>query len=204
MFQISFVSLCNQNIILMSKRVSQLLRQLNIGLDSLNRELAHMRQAQVEINTKLSDSDYLFLLDYFKSDEMVALDNAYKEVAKCRKELDAFFLHEFKPIDQLGEIERLLYYNWIIGFGRKFVSFQRLFPANSSKEFSVEEFEKLYRWYESWKLKTESERQTDEDLAVESIVNTEQPSIPIKRLPDGETAIMSSLKHGFGDVYGFE
>ena len=163
-----------------------------------------MRQAQVEINTKLSDSDYLFLLDYFKSDEMVALDNAYKEVAKCRKELDAFFLHEFKPIDQLGEIERMLYYNWIIDFGRKYISFQRLFPNNSLKEFSEEMFERLYIWYESWRLKTDSERETDEDLAAESIVDAECPAKPVKRLPDGETAIMSSLKHGFGDVYGFE
>ena len=77
----------------MSKRVSQLLIQLNIGLETLNRELTHMNVPLVDINSKLSDLDCAYLEDYFKSKEMVALDNAYSMVVKCRKQLDIFFLH---------------------------------------------------------------------------------------------------------------
>lgn len=121
----------------MSKRVSMLLKQLNIGLDTLNRELLHMGQPIIDnINTKLSDLNYFFLVDYFQSQEMNALDKATEELNKCRRKLDDFFLREFKPIDQMSEIEKSLYFKWIIKYGGKYMSFQRLFPNANSFAFS--------------------------------------------------------------------
>lgn len=188
----------------MSKRVSQLLKQLNIGLDTLNQELAHMQYSQVNLNSKLSDLDYEFLSDYFMSEEMSALTNAYIEVAKCRQKLDVFFTHSFKPMEQLGEIEKLLYYKWIIDYGHKYLSFQALFPNAYSMGFSEDSFERLYKWYEDWKSKSEIERKNKEDEALNEFIESDLHPVPsTKMCPDEETAIMSALKYGYGDVFGF-
>lgn len=187
----------------MSKRVSQLLIQLNIGLDTLNRELTHMNVPLVDINSKLSDLDCAYLEDYFKSKEMVALDNAYSMVIKCRKQLDIFFLHNNKTIDQLGEIERTLYFNWIIEHGKKYISFQKQFPNAASLVLSEDTFKSLYEWFNSWRTKSEEEIVLAESEATEKIIDDMQPKNKTKKCSDEETSIMSALKHGGGDVYGF-
>ena len=189
----------------MTKRVSQLLKQLNVGLDTLNQELIHMQYPQVNLNTKLSDLDCAFLSDYFMSKEMTALTNAYMEVARCRKELDGFFLHSFKPIEHLGEIEKMLYFKWIIGYGHEFLSFQLLFPNAFSLEYSEDIFEKMYKWYDEWKSKSDYDREKEEDEALDKFIDDDTPpERPKKICPDEETAIMSALKHGYGDVFGVE
>lgn len=188
----------------MTKRVSQLLKQLNVGLDTLNQELIRMQYPQVNLNTKLSDFDCAFLLDYFMSKEMTALTNAYLEVAKCRKELDGFFLHSFKPIEHLGEIEKMLYFKWIIGYGHKFLSFQLLFPNAFSLEYSEDIFEKMYKWYDEWRSKSDYDKEKEEDEALDKIIdNDTPPDRPTVIRPDEETAIMSALKYGYGDAFGF-
>ena len=189
----------------MTKRVSQLLKQLNVGLDTLNQELIHMQYPQVNLNTKLSDLDCAFLSDYFMSKEMTALTNAYMEVARCRKELAGFFLHSFKPIEHLGEIEKMLYFKWIIGYGHEFLSFQLLFPNAFSLEYSEDIFEKMYKWYDEWKSKSDYDREKEEDEALDKFIDDDTPpERPKKICPDEETAIMSALKHGYGDVFGVE
>lgn len=185
-------------------RVSQLLKHLNISLDTLNQELIHMHYPQVDLNSKVSDNDYVFLSSYFASEEMDALTNAYLEVAKCRHKLDVFFLKAFKPIDQLGNIEKLLYFKWIINYGHQFLSFQILFPNAASLTFSEDVFEKLYKWYENWKSKEENEREKEENDALNKFIDNNTEYIcPIKTPIDEETAIMSALKNGNGDVFGF-
>ncbi|MBR1514398.1 MAG: hypothetical protein IJ622_08930 [Bacteroidales bacterium] len=188
----------------MTKRVSQLLKHLNIGLDTLNQELTHMQYPQVDLNSKLSDLDYKFLSDYFMSEEMSALNKANIEVVKCRQKLDAFFMQSIKPMEQLGEIEKLLYFKWIIIYGHKFLSFQTLFPNAYSMEFSEDSFERLFNWYANWELKSELERKNKEDEALNEFIEGDSPTIEsTKRCPDEETAIMSALKHGYGDAFGF-
>lgn len=191
----------------MSKRVSLLLKQLNIGLDTLNRELSHMGQSTVDINSKMSDTDFAFLLDYFQSQEMDALDRAYQEMNRCRRKLDDFFLREFKPIDQMSEIEKSLYFKWIIRYGGKYVSFQRLFPNANALVFSETIFEQLYKWYEMWMKKSEEEKRQEEKTVREEIWNKITFDVtPLKKriCIDEETAIMSALKNGNGDAFGFD
>lgn len=191
----------------MSKRVSMLLMQLNIGLDTLNRELLHMGQPIININTKLSDLNYIFLVDYFQSQEMNALDKATEELNKCRRKLDDFFLREFKPIDQMSEIEKSLYFKWIIRYGGKYISFQNLFPNANSLVFSETIFEQLYKWYEMWMTKSEEEKRQEEKKARDEKWNNITFSVtPLKSgvCIDEETAIMSALKNGYGDAFGFD
>ena len=192
----------------MSKRVSMLLKQLNIGLDTLNRELKYMGQPIIDnVNEKLSDLNYVFLLNYFQSQEMNALNKATDELNKCRRKLDDFFLREFKPIDQMCEIEKSLYFKWIIRYGGKFISFQRLFPNANHLDFSETIFEQLYKWYEMWMMKSEEEKRKEEKKARdESWNNINWTATPLKSgiCIDEETAIMSALKNGYGDAFGFD
>ena len=192
----------------MSKRASMLLKQLNIGLDTLNRELSYMGQPIIDnVNAKLSDLNYAFLVDYFQSQEMTSLNKAVEELNKCRRKLDDFFLREIKPIDQMSEIEKSLYFKWIIGYGGKYISFQRLFPNAKSLVFSETIFEQLYKWYEMWMTKSEEEKRQEEKIAREEKWNNiTWTATPLKSgiCIDEETAIMSALKNGNGDAFGFE
>ena len=230
----------------MSKRVSMLLKHLNIGLDRLNQELSYMGQPIIDnVNAKLSELNYVFLVNYFQSQEMDALNKATEELNKCRRELDDFFLREFKPndpiseversldsnlnkateelnkckrkianfflrefkpIDQMSEIEKSLYFKWIIRYGGKYASFQRLFSNAKSLAFSETIFEQLYKWYEMWMMKSEEEKLKEEKKARDEGWNyITWTATPLKNgiCIDEETAIMSALKNGNGDAFGF-
>lgn len=113
------------------------------------------------------------------------------------------FLNKYKPIDQMGEIEQSFYFKWIVSYGRKYMSFRCLFPNASWLAFSEETFARLFKWYESWRLKSKEEIECEEKKAFRKLYDAKQPSIKSKRCPDEETAIMSALKHGYGDVFGF-
>lgn len=275
----------------MSKSVYNLLSQLNIGLDTLNRELLHIKYSRVNDNSILSDLDYDFLVSYFQMRNERILDN--KELDNYREHLERkatregflldavkkatwkalntqqqiqllfmrepfrsqkmnrlylafdartmsfnetalgetvnqllriddlkrpsisiddvtdsydFFLNRFlikdKSIEQMGDIERSFYYKWIISYGQKYESYQYLFPNASWMAFSEEKFAQVFNWYKSWRLKSQEEIEHEEKEAFHKIHNKHRPTI-IKRCPDEETAIMSALKHGYGDVYGF-
>ena len=191
-----------------SKRVSMLLKQLNIGLDTLNRELKYMGQPIIDnVNAKISDLNYVFLVNYFQSQEMNALNKATEELNKCRRKLAEFFLREVKPIDQMSEIEKSLYFKWIIRYGGKYISFQRLFPNANSLVFSETIFEQLYKWYDMWMTKSEEEKRQEEKIAREEKWNNiTWTATPLKSgiCIDEETAIMSALKNGNGDAFGFD
>ena len=279
----------------MSKSVYDLLSQLNIELDTLNRELLLIKHTRVDGNSILSDLDYDFLVCYFQMRNERLLDyreldnyrellerkaareglllGAFKEVKKAawkalstRQQIQLLFMREpirsqrmdmlylafdgytgsfneialegtvnqllrmddskrlnisiedvtdsydffmnkflnkHKSIEQMGEIERLFYFKWIISYGWKYYSFKCLFPYASGLAFSKEMFVQLFNWYESWRVKSEEEIYQEEKEAFRIIYAKMQPSVKCKRCPDEETAIMSALKHGYGDEFGF-
>ena len=114
----------------MSIRVSKLLKQLNIGLSTLNEGVMIMHLPPLRLNTKLSDEDGKFLADYFNSAEMKALDKAQLEVISCRNRLNHFFLHDIKPIEELGLMEKRLYFKWIMSLGDQNASFRYCFSVS--------------------------------------------------------------------------
>ena len=186
----------------MSMRVSQLLKQLNIGLPTLNEEMACLQLSPFELNSKLSDEDSKFLIDYFNSEEMQAMNSAKLEILRCRRRLNQFFLGDKKPIEQLGTMEKSLYFKWIINFGENYVSFRNRFPFVSSYGYSEETFVKLYDWYFSWVAKNEQERVAIETEARKKKDKAQTFSI-IREAPDEESMIMNALENGYGDVFGF-
>lgn len=150
----------------MNKRVSQLLKQLNIGLSTLNEELECLNYTSLELNSKLSEQDYLFLVEHFNLPAMQNLFMAKLEVQKYRNQLNKHFLQDNKSIDQLGEIEKFQYFNWIIEYGKKLTSFAIKFPfVCSSSKYSENTFKELYEWYLSWQAKDEKEKESIENEA---------------------------------------
>ena len=180
---------------------------LGKDLDVLNWTLSYIKHSPVKQDSVLSELDYSFFEWYFRTSQMIDLVKAYKELEKRRRELSQSFLNiflkEIKPIEQMGEIERQFYFKWIIGYGQKYVSFQILFHNASSWDFSEEKFVWLYNWYKSWRLKSEEEIDREERESIHFYFDKLQPPIKTRRCPDEETAIMSALKNGYGDEFGF-
>lgn len=180
--------------------------QLGKDLDVVNWVLSYIHHAPVEENSVLSDMDYSYLEWYFRTSQMIDLINEYKELRSRTRQLSESFLNiflkEIKPIDQMGKIERQFYFRWISDYGQNFVSFQTIFPYNSRLKYSDEKFALLYKWYNSWRLKSKEDIELEEKKAIHAYFNS-QP-IKIKRCPDEETAIMSALKNGYGDAFGFD
>ncbi len=186
----------------MSIRVSQLLKQLNIGLPTLNEEMMIMHFPPLRLNSKLSDEDGKFLTDYFNSDEMKALEKAQLEVAKCRSRLNHFFLQEEKPIEELGLMEKRLYFKWIMSIGDQYASFRYSFSAYRYQEFSEELFAKIYEWYIPWNAKTSEEQYAIEAHFKKKIAKAVSFSV-VEEAPDDECTIMNAIENGYGDVFGF-
>jgi len=184
-------------------RVSQLLKQLNIGLPTLNEEMACLQLPLVELNSKLSNEDSKFLINYFNSEEMQAMNLAKLEILRCRRRLNQFFLDDKKPIEELGMMEKRLYFNWIVSFGENYVSFRNRFPfIITSYGYSEETFVELYEWYFSWNAKDEQEKTVIEAEAKKKRDEAQMFSI-IRECPDEESMIMNALENGCGDVLGF-
>lgn len=280
----------------MSKPVYSLLNQLNIELDTLNRELYNIKHPSVDNHTTLSDSDYNFLICYFQTREMRYLDNEeldnYREQIEHRAKSEGLllgavekavwsaldsqqqmwllsirgprrrqimdtlrvafvfrtksfretvlggtinqllkiddskqrfftiedvtdsydfyldkFLNKHKLIDEIGTIERLFYFKWIVKYGLEFWSFRYLYPKASTLSglvFSEDIFAQLYNWYETWRQKSKEEIKQEEEKAWQFFTASKRPVIKRKICPDYETAIMSALKHGNGEAFGFE
>lgn len=280
----------------MSKPVYSLLSQLNIDLDTLNRELSDIKHPWIDDNSELSDSDYDFLICYFQTRAMRYLDNEeldnYREQIECKAKSEGlllsavekatwralnsqqqmyllftrgprrrqimvllsvafnvktksfrevtlggtvnqllkiddskqrfftiedatdsydFFLDKFlsrpKQIDEIGTIERLFYFKWIVKYGLGFLSFRYLYPKASTLSglvFSEDIFAQLYNWYETWRQKSKEEIKQEEEKAWQIFTASKRPVIKRKICSDYETAIMSALKHGNGEAFGFE
>lgn len=279
----------------MSKPVYSLLSQLNIELDTLNRELYNIKHPSVDNHTTISDSDYNFLICYFQTREMRYLDNEeldnYREQIEHRAKSEGLllgavekavwsaldsqqqmwllsirgprrrqimdtlrvafvfrtksfretvlggtinqllkiddskqrfftiedvtdsydfyldkFLNKHKLIDEIGTIERLFYFKWIVKYGLEFWSFRYLYPKASlfGLAYSEETFDQIYNWYKLWRQKSKEEIEQEEKEAFNKYYSLHRPTIKVKRCPDYETAIMSALKNGNGDAFGFD
>ena len=186
----------------MSIRVSQILKQLNIGLSTLNEGMMIMHLPPLRLNTKLSDEDGKFLADYFNSDEMKALDKAQLEVTKCRSRLNHFFLHDVKPIKELGLMEKRLYFKWIMSIGDQYASFRYSFSVYRYQEFSEKLFAKIYEWYVSWNAKSSEEQYAIEAYFRKKIEDSVS-FLVVEESPDDEYTIMKAIGNGNGDFFGF-
>ena len=191
----------------MSKISYRQFSQLGKNLKVLNWVLSYINHTPVENQSILSDVDYNYLEHFFRTSQMIDLIKAYEELENRKKQFSQSFLNIFLkdniPIEQMGEIERQFYFKWIIDYGQKYVSFQILFPNASSWDFSDEKFAWLYNWYKSWRLKSKEEIDREERESIHIYFDKLQPPIKIRRCPDEETAIMSALKNGYGDEFGF-
>lgn len=185
----------------MSIRVSQLLKQLSIGLSTLNEGMMIMNLPPLRLNTKLSDKDGKFLADYFNSDEMKALDKAQLEVTRCRSRLNHFFLHDIKPIEELGLMEKRLYFKWIMSLGDQYASFRYCFSVYRYHEYSEEIFAKIYEWYVSWNAKS-SEEQFAIEARFRKKIAESVSFLVVEEAPDDEYTIIKAIENGYGDVLG--
>ena len=109
---------------------------------------------------------------------MQTLVKAQFEVQRSRSQLNKHFLQDNKPIEKLGHLEKLQYFKWIIGYGKKLTSFIAKFPlACSSSNYSETAFLELFEWYSSWKKKDEKEREAIEKEALNQKKETAETEV---------------------------
>lgn len=177
-------------------RIINVLKDLNIGLETLNNELSFLGIHIVSINDKISEKDYAFLKNYFASEELKQVDRLNMQIKIQREALKKLFLKNNPNPRSMGEFERRQYFNLIIKNESHNITMPKV------KEYSEENFWKLISWYENWMKKSLIERENAIIQQVEEIVESRT-----KRMGgcviDEEAKIMSALSHGEGDIFGF-
>lgn len=176
-------------------RIINVLKNLNIGLETLNNELSFLGIHIVSINDKISEKDYAFLKKYFSSEELKQVDRLNMQIQIQREALKKLFLKSNPSPHSMGEFERKQYFNLIIKSERHNITMPKVI------EYSEENFWKLISWYEKWMKKSPIERENEimqEEEIIESRTKRRKECVI-----DEETKIMSALSHGEGDIFGF-
>lgn len=72
-------------------RISKIIKELNISISTLNEELSLLSLPVFNINSKVSDEDANFIIDFFNSSEIAKIDELRQQIAKNRIELKKSF-----------------------------------------------------------------------------------------------------------------
>lgn len=180
-------------------RVIKILRELNIGLASLNQEMKFLKLPEFQINDKISEADYSFIKSYFQSTEMKDLEILIKKVNEQKMLLKKFFLKEPLDIYKMGQLVKMQLFNYIN-------EQEHSITKPKINTYSETNFLKLYNWYINWiKLTKIQQLEREEEYMVE-LLGTQHEANRKSRdfsVIDEESNIMSALCDGYGDIYGF-
>lgn len=189
-------------------RVYEILKSYNIGIDSLNDYLEFAGLDKVNVNSRLDEIDYNYICKLLNSSHISKYDEVlstmHKNLQQIKKELQKELLNVNMPVDNIGLLQRKYLFKKIMNDYFKVIVKNHLL---SSLDYSNESFEKLYLLWSSGELKKmEKQRymlsEEDEATLYDSICSEKEKENCIK-LVDGESEIMSALRNGNGDKYGF-
>ena len=128
-----------------------------------------------------------------------------KELLQIKKELQTELINVKKPIEEIGLLQRNYYFKKIKNDFWKVIYKNHLL---SSLDYSDEAFQKIYQLWTSGELNKLEERsltlsEEDEQVLYESISPQKGNTEKYTNIIDEETEIMSALRNGDGDLYGF-
>ena len=186
-------------------RVHEILRQYNIGLSTLNEYLEMVGLDTVEINTKLDEKDSNLVAKLLNSKNLKNYEEVVKEmnnkISLTKTELRKELFDEMPPFEEMGIMQRKYYFKAIrSNFWRTIYKY----PMLRSENYSDELFGNIYNLYVSGKLK-ELDEQRIEEIGKEIEENIQYKVYPIhdRYDVDEESMIMSALRHGDGDLFGY-
>lgn len=181
-----------------SIKILHILKELNISLETLNQELAFLGLNNFDINQRISLKDKDFLVAYFNSEQMVAIDKLKHEMAILHNELKSFYLkHNPAPID-MGKLEKEQYFKFLLGHKNS--------SAPNVTKFSEEAFWELYNWYINWEKKSKTEQLSIIDNVSKDILEEADDECKTNNRIDSldyESIYISAIRRGEGDICGF-
>lgn len=183
-------------------RISKIIKELNISISTLNEELSLLSLPVFNINSKVSDEDANFIIDFFNSSEIAKIDELRQQIAKNRIELKKFFLKRNKSPKEMGLLEKMQLFNYINSKEQYTKTKPKL------KEYTEDNFWELINWFDKWNKMTDKEKSEAEKEKTEVEEDwfdqlEEQKIFRDDNVIDEESAIMSALANGDGDAFGF-
>lgn len=181
-----------------SVKILYILRELNIGLDTLNQELAFLGLNGFDINHKISSKDKDFIVAYFKTEQMIAIDKMRYDMAILHNQLKSFYLKNNPDPINMGELEKKQYFNFLLN--------QKNITSPNVTEFSEEAFWKLYNWYKNWIKKSNAEQHDIIEKKYEEILEEDEGELKTDirfDSSDYESEFISAIRRGEGDTFGF-
>lgn len=183
-------------------RVSKILREFNIGLNTFNNELSFLDLPKLSINSILSRDDYDFLREYFSSNELKDIDTLLTKITKKRKILSLLFLHNIVNLDNLGVLRKRQLFNFI----QQKESSNILCPKFDG--YTESNYSTLLRWYKTWCMKPKRIQKEEIEKASklsnidEDYYENTKKSNSYNTI-DYEAIIFGALRDGNGDLFGF-
>ena len=176
-------------------RISKIIKELNISVSTLNEEFSHLNLPSFDVNTKVSDEDASFIIDYFNSTEISEIDELKQKIAKNRLELKKFFLKRNKSPKEMGLLEKIQLFNLINSKEKYTISKPKV------ESFTEENFWILINWFDRWNKMTDEEKSEVEEDWYDQF--EEKKKTRECNVIDEESIIMSALANGYGDNFGF-
>jgi len=200
-------------------RVHEILRKYNIGLSTLNDYLELVNLDKVEINTKLDKNDFIFVCRLLDSKNL----KEYEEIAQelnhklylAKEELHKELLNKMPLLEEMGLLQRKYYFRKITSCYYRVIDKYQL-PI--SKEYTDDSFKTLYKLYMDGELGRLMIKMNSDFLQLKKTIRKENNQISKwveeydgdkdshrtnQKIVDGESEIMSALRHGDGDLFGY-
>jgi len=200
-------------------RVHEILRKYNIGLSTLNDYLELVNLDKVEINTKLDKNDFIFVCRLLDSKNL----KKYEEIAQelnhklylAKEELHKELLNKMPLLEEMGLLQRKYYFRKITSCYYRVIDKYQL-PI--SKEYTDDSFKTLYKLYMDGELGRLMIKMNSDFLQLMETIRKENNQISKwveeydgdkdshrtnQKIVDGESEIMSALRHGDGDLFGY-
>ncbi len=200
-------------------RVHEILRKYNIGLSTLNDYLELVNLDKVEINTKLDKNDFIFVCRLLDSKNL----KKYEEIAQelnhklyfAKEELHKELLNKMPLLEEMGLLQRKYYFRKITSCYYRVIDKYQL-PI--SKEYTDDSFKTLYKLYMDGELGRLMIKMNSDFLQLMKTIRKENNQISKwveeydgdkdshrtnQKIVDGESEIMSALRHGDGDLFGY-
>ena len=200
-------------------RVHEILRKYNIGLSTLNDYLKLVNLDKVEINTKLDKNDFIFVCRLLDSKNL----KKYEEIAQelnhklylAKEELHKELLNKMPLLEEMGLLQRKYYFRKITSCYYRVIDKYQL-PI--SKEYTDDSFKTLYKLYMDGELGRLMIKMNSDFLQLMKTIRKENNQISKwveeydgdkdshrtnQKIVDGESEIMSALRHGDGDLFGY-
>lgn len=185
-------------------RAYAIMKKYNIGIETLNDYLNLIGFEKIDFNTKIEDSDFEFICKMLESncvkeyDDII--DNYYIKLYRARKKIRKEFTGKMPRYEDMCLLLKKYYF---IKIKNEYKSTIDYFDLPVSDNYSEESFSYLYNNYVNFKLDELKEKHDGYCYYHDDESKKDYDYDYDDNVIDDESKIMSALRNGEGDKYGF-